>query len=718
MPPDRLLNVSTPLGADAFVLTGVRGREELSRPFAFQLDLVAETATAVAPADLVGRPVGWTVTYPAAVTRQFHGVVRRLTAGEFVGRDRRAYRAEVVPWLWLLTRTADCKVFQNKTAPQIVEAVFKAFGFTGTHYRLNLGGSYGTREYCVQYRETAFDFVSRLLEEEGIFYFFEYAADKHTLVLADAASAYFDCDPHKEPEYRPELADAEAVGSWERGYEFRSGKYTHTDYNFTTPATSLLASTATTVPLTGIEKYEVFDYPGRHAVAADGTARSKVRIEADEAGYDTASGGGRCCSFRPGGKFKLKNHVADTDPFVLTAVEHEASEPLTAGVRGGGGDYSNTFTAIPATAPFRPARATPRPLVHGLQPAVVVGPSGEEIYTDEYGRVKVQFFWDRYGQKNENSSCWVRVAELWAGQQWGMVFTPRIGQEVLVEFLEGDPDRPVVTGRVYNADQMPPYALPANMTQSGIKTRSTKEGTSEHFNELRFEDKKDAEQIYFHAQKDFVRVVENDDSIEVKNNRTLVVKEGYEKITIEKGDRERTVSKGNDALTVSTGKRTVDVKADYSVTVQEGNRLVTVSKGNDTHAVSKGNREVKIDAGNDTLTVAQGNLKIDVTAGEALIQAGKSITLQVGSNKVVIDTNGIAIDASKLTVTVGGSTMGFESAKIAMKSPQVAVEGSQTKVSGTSIEIAAEVLSKVAGAVVQLDGSGVVEMKGGVVQIN
>ena len=702
----RTLTVTTALDGEqpAFALTAVRGREELSRPFSFRLELVAETSTTVAPADLVGQGVGWTVSYPNAVTRQFHGVVKSLVAGEFVGRSRRVYRAEVVPWLWLLTRTTDCKIFQNKTAPAIVEDVFKGLGFTGDHYRLALSGSYPTREYCVQYRETAFDFVSRLLEEEGIFYFFEYAAGKHTLVLADATSAYADCDPHSEPEFRPELPDAAVVTAWQRRHEFRSGKYAHTDYNFTTPSTNLLASASTTVSLADIAKYELFDYPGNHAATADGSARSTVRMQEAEVGYDTATGTGRCCSFRPGGKFTLRGHVTDTVAFVLTAVEHEAVEPLTAGTRGGGGDYRNTFTAIPAAVPFRPERSTPRPVVAGLQPAVVVGPQNEEIYTDQYGRVKVHFPWDRVGAKDGTDTCWLRVAELWAGSNWGMVFTPRIGQEVLVEFLEGDPDRPVVTGRVYNAEQMPPYALPANMTQSGIKTRSTKEGTTDHFNELRFEDKKDSEQIYFHAQKDFVRVVENDDSIEVKNNRTLVVKEGYEKITIEKGDRERTVSKGNDSLTVTEGKRTVQVKADYAVTVQEGNRTITVSKGNDTHAVSKGNRVVSVDAGNDSLTVSKGNLTVDVTKGDATIQAGNSITLKVGSNSIVIDT-------SSITLTFGGSSIKLDSSSIALSSTKV-------DVAGTAVSVAGDSEVKVSGAMADIAGSGTCKISGGTVMIN
>src|SRR5262249_5791162 len=346
------------------------------------------------------------------------------------------------------------------------------------------------------------------------------------------------------------------------------------------------------------------------------------------------------------------------------------------------------------------------------------------------------------GQKNENSSCWMRVAEMWAGKNWGMVFTPRIGQEVLVEFLEGDPDQPIVTGRVYNAEQMPPYALPTNMTQSGVKTRSTKEGGTDDFNELRFEDKKDKEDIYFHAQKDFHRVVENDDdlkvghdqTIEIKNNRTLTVKEGYEKITIEKGDRERTVSKGNDTLTVSEGNRTI--------TVSKGNLDTTVSKGDESLSVETGKRTVAIN-GDFATTVKTGNHKLEVTAGDSLVKIGKnltfdagmSITLKVGANQIVIDTKGVAITASKLAITGGGASMGMESAKIGMSvggsslamdpgkmafaTPTLDMQGQgQAKLSGASVEVAGDILSKVGGVVVQLDASGVVEMKGGIVQIN
>ena len=722
----RLVTVTTPLGADAFVCTAARGREELSRPFAFTLDLLTDS-TSVAPADLVGQPVGWKVNMPAATPRLFHGHVARLVAGPTIGRGLRAYRADVVPWLWFLTRTADCKIFQAKTVPDILTAVFDAFGFSA--YQNKLTATYPTLDYCVQYRETAFAFVSRLMEEYGIYYTFTHAAGEHTLVLADDPSGYAPCDPHASVEYRPDLPAAEAISRWERAYQFGSGKVAHTDYNFETPATALLKTVDTAIDLAPVKKYELFDYPGRYGLPADGQALAKVRIEEQEAGYDTAAGDSRCSSFRPGGTFTLKLHPADDGDYVLTAVEHTAAEPWAAGSGGGGsGEYANTFVAAPAAVPFRPTRTTPRPAVVGVQPAVVVGPSGEEIHTDQYGRVKVQFFWDRLGANDEKSSCWVRVAEMWAGKQWGMVFTPRIGQEVLVEFLDGDPDRPVVTGRVYNAAQMPPYALPDNMTQSGLKTRSTKGGGTDTFNELRFEDKKDAEDIYFHGQKDFHRVVEHDDdtkvgndqSITVKNNRTLLVEEGYEKITISKGDRERTVSKGNDTLTVTEGNRTVTVsKGDDAYTVSKGNLTLDITKGtrtttvegDDKLTVNTGSHLVTVSTADAKLGVTKGDWLVDVAAGLASVSAAKSITLKVGSNSVVIDTKGITLDASKITLVVGGNKVELAAAGIDMK-------GTQVKIAGVTVEVAGDAQTKVSGAMLEVAGSGMAKISGGVVMIN
>ena len=683
----RLLTVSTPLGADAFLLTGFRGREELSRPFSFQLDLVSDQI--VSPAAVVGQPVEWTVNRPDESPRVFHGRVRSMAVGAAVGRGLRAYRAEVVPWLWFLTRTTDCRVHQNLSVPDIVTATFDRFGFAD--YTLNLSGSYPPREYCVQYRETAFDFVSRLLEEEGIFYTFAFESGKHTLVLADATSAYADCDPHASVEFRPDTPTAEVVSVWDRQYQFVSGKAAVTDYNFETPATNLLGTTDSLVSLSGNSPLERFEYPGGYAATADGKAVAKRHIEEEEAGYDTADGAGGCSSFTAGGKFTLTAHpLDDGQSFALTAVEHTATEPGIPGVRDGRGEYGNGFRCIPADRPFRPARLTPRPVAVGPQSAVVVGPGGEEIYTDQYGRVKVQFPWDRVGANDENSSCWVRTTESWAGKNWGTVFLPRIGQEVVVEFLNGDPDRPLVTGRVYNAAQMPPYALPDNKTQSGIKSRSSTGGDADAYNELRFEDKKDSEDILFHAQKDFHRVVENDDdlsvlhdqTITVKNARTLTVQEADETISIDKGNRSRTVKEGNDTLNVSKGNRAVTVgEGNESLTVTKGNRTVEVGQGNDALTVKQADRTVTVELGNDTLTVKAGNHSVKVNAGTSGIEAMQSITLKCGPSEIKIEPAGVTIK-------------------------------------GPTVKVQADAMASVKAPMTEVKGDGMLTLKGGITMIN
>jgi type VI secretion system secreted protein VgrG len=666
----RLLSATTPLGKDVLLLTAFSGEEELSRLFRYDLEFLSENDSIKAK-DIVGKPVGWSVHQAASAgtePRRFHGVISRFAAGPLKVRGLRAYRAEVVPWLWFLTRTADCRIFQNKTAPDIVKAVFDALGFAD--YQFNLQKSYETREYCVQYRETAFQFVSRLLEQEGAFYSFKHEEAKHTLVVADQKGAYAAVPDSPIPYALGSLA-VQHVSAWERRFAFRTGKWANTDYNFETPATSLLAATNTTIALPDAPKYEVFDYPGLYLNKGVGDGVVAVRMEEEEAGYDTAAGASRCPSFTPGGKFTLEHHDVDAEnqDYVLTSVRHQAADTSYAGE--GVSHYGNTFTCIPASVLFRPERQTPRPTVRGPQTAVVVGPSGEEIYVDKYGRVKVQFFWDRQGKKDENSSCWIRVSQNWAGKNWGLVFHPRIGQEVVVDFLEGDPDRPLITGRVYNAVQTTPYDLPDNKTQGGVKSRSSKGGGAANFNELRFEDKKGSEDVYFHAEKDFHRVVENDDdlkvghdqTIEVKNDRTEKVKEGNEKVTIEKGDRTIEVTTGNDTHTVKKGDRTVEV-----------------TTGNDTHNIKKGNRAVTIDMGNDTLTIKMGNRTTKLNLGKDETEAMQSIELKVGQSSVKVDQMGVTI-----------------------KGMMISIEG--------------QVQTSVKGVMTQVQGSAMLQLSGGIIMI-
>jgi type VI secretion system secreted protein VgrG len=521
----RLLKVSSSLGQDVLLLRAFSGREEMSRLFRYQLELLSQNYAITAP-DIVGQGVTFSVNHFDKEPRFFHGIVSRFTAGGRHFRGFRTYRAEVVPWLWLLTRTANCRIFQKMAVPDIIQQVFSDLGFTD--FELSLQKSYVKWEYCVQYREAAFNFVSRLMEHEGIFYYFRHQEGKHTLVLTDQKSGYTDCKEDLVKYSSGSLAHNHISG-WEHQYELRSGKWAQTDYNFETPSTSLLTTEDTLVPLPNISKYELFDYPGEYEIKGNGSADTRVRMEEDETPYDVITGASQCCTFTPGGKFTLEDHdcPAENGGYVVLAVQHSAIDRsyLKEAV---GSEYRNTFTCLPDSVSFRPARSTPKPVVQGTQPALVVGPKGEEIYTDKYGRIKVQFYWDRLGKKDENSSCWIRVTQPWAGKRWGASFWPRIGQEVIVGFVEGDPDRPIVVGTVYNAEQMPPYqgggpdGKHANDNKvSGIKTNSTRGGSG--YNELRFDDTAGKEQIFIHGEKDLDVRIKNDARTSIGKDRHLTI---------------------------------------------------------------------------------------------------------------------------------------------------------------------------------------------------
>jgi type VI secretion system secreted protein VgrG len=639
----RQLVLATPLGGNVLLLSGFSGQESLSRLFHYHLDMFSEDESIQAK-DIVGKAVTWSVHEVHSEPRFFNGVVNRFVAAGPRIKGRRAYRAEVVPWLWLLTRTANCRIFQNLSVPGIIEKVIKDLGFSA--YELHLEGSYAPREYCVQYRETACNFVSRLMEYEGIFYYFRHEEGKHTLVLGDSKSAFHDC-VENEVEYLTGTLAPNSIHTWEHQYEFRTGKLAQTDYNFETPATSLLVNTQTVVDLPNIKKFEVFDYPGGYMKSGAGTGELKVRMQEEEAEHSVVSATSDCCSFTPGGKFKLKARECpgEEDTYLITSVTHSGTDTSYHSTAGGS-TYQNTFTCMPASVPYRPARQTPCPTVQGVQTAVVVGPGGEEIYVDKYGRVKVQFFWDREGKKNENSSCWIRVSEQWAGKNWGFVCNPRIGQEVIVDFLEGDPDRPLITGRVYNAAQMPPYDLPGNKTQSGIKSRSSKGGGGGNFNEICFEDKAGSEMVTIHAEKDQTIGVEHDESHWVGHDRTKNI--DHDETTHVKHDRTETVD-NNETITVH-GQRTETVDKDETITIHQ-NRTETVDK-NESITVSMNRTRIVGIAETVTVGAAQAitvGAARAVTVGAAqVITVGASQTITVGSDET--ETYG-----GNHTQTVGGN---------------------------------------------------------------
>jgi len=456
----------------------------------------------------------------------FNGIIssfsQRRGGGEAGGDSH--YTATMVPWFWLLTRTADSRIFQKLSVPDIVEKIFTEKEFLD--YKLLLNDSYDKRDYCVQYRETDFNFISRLLEEEGMCYFFEHEEKKHTLILADASDKFKPCPKQKSARYQISAGgwlEEDVITSLEWMQEIQVGKYTLNDYNFEIPGMSLKVDAPSQQTL-GPGEREVYDYPAEYTKKAAGERLANIRMQEEEAKITTVTGSSVCRAFTSGYRFDLLECFREdmnNKSYVLLSVNHGATEPVGGSGQESGQSYANSFTCIPFDVQYRPPRLTPKPVVEGAQTAIVVGPAGEEIYPDEHGRVKVQFHWDREGTNDENSSCWIRVSQVWAGAGWGAMHIPRIGQEVIVDFLEGDPDRPIITGRVYHGTNTPPYSLPDEKTKSTIKSDSSLGGGGS--NEIRFEDKKGEEEIYLHGQKDWTIAIENDKNQTVGNDETLSV---------------------------------------------------------------------------------------------------------------------------------------------------------------------------------------------------
>ena len=471
MADTRRITIETPLGDDALLLRGFTGQEGLSQLFHFHLDLISEN-----PAIPFDRMLRQRVTLRMALAdggyRYIHGVVSRFAQS---GRDTRVthYEAEVVPWLWFLTLRQDCRIFQDQCVPDIVTTLFEELGFYD--YRNALEGDFPRQDYCVQYQETDFHFISRLMEQHGVFYFFEHQRDKHTLVLANAPSVHKPCPGQPRVRYAQvvgELKHEDMITAWRMEQALRPGAYAMTDYNFESPGANLTVQAQNNGSGGGHRTYERFFYPGGYRERTQGERLVQLCMEEENTSHQLVHGESTCRAFAPGYKFDLVEHYREdiNTAYVLTEVHHHASllESYGSETAWGAGTYSNSFTCLPLRVPYRPPHQTPLPRVQGPQTAFVVGPEGEELYVDKYGRVKVQFLWDRQGQWNERSSCWLRVAQSWAGTNWGAMFLPRVGQEVIVDFLDGDPDRPIITGRVYNARAMPPFDLPRHQEWSGF----------------------------------------------------------------------------------------------------------------------------------------------------------------------------------------------------------------------------------------------------------
>lgn len=599
----RLLEIKTPLGPDVLLINSIDGEESLSRLFAFELDLLAENSKApsVKAEKIIGKNVTVSLQLAGGSKRFFNGIVSRFSQGAVDDRFTH-YSATLVPWIWRLTLWSDCRVFQSKNVQDIVKQVFSDADYSD--FRFALTKAYTPMDYCVQYRETHFNFISRLLEQDGIYYYFEHKDSSHTVVFSDAPQGHLPNPKQKSAAFGPHagVAEEDFVDSWRVEKRLHPGKFTHRDYHFQMASKTLEQSQPTKIKIGENGPLEIFDYPGEYAqrfkqpdqrlskVQPEGKKLAEVRMDEEETSHEIHIGSSSCRAFTAGYKFDLTGHLNASlnGTYVLSSVHHSAGQVPGYVSDVPSAPYVNSITCIPYAVPFRPPRTTPKPIVQGLQTAKVVGASGE-IWTDRYGRIKVQFHWDRDGTNDDHSSCWVRVAQSWAGKNWGSWFLPRIGQEVVVAFLEGDPDAPLVVGSVYNSENMPPYTLPDNQTQSGIKSRSSLHGSSSNFNELRFEDKKGTEEVYLQAEKDWNVLVKHDKTQEIKNdekstignNRTKSVGND-ESVTI--GHNE-TISIANDLKRDVGMKETFTVGTDYSgtagmnITLKAGMKLELVGPG-------------------------------------------------------------------------------------------------------------------------------------------
>jgi type VI secretion system secreted protein VgrG len=673
------VSLNSPFGSDV-VVNALSGVERVSQPFQFDLTLFSAKGTLNAD-DVLGKPVSVKLAIGEG-ERYFSGVVSDFSQLGFE-HDLHRYQATVRPWFWFLTRTADCRIFQKKTVPEIFNDVCKDVGIAAPSQQL---GSYEPREYCVQYRETDFAFLNRLLEEEGIFYFFRHSQGKHEMVLADDVGQLgtlkgYEKVPFYPASVAPERRERDHLTEWAVRKSFQPGKFATRDYDFE-KSTTELAGAATVARKHDAAKYEVFDFPARTTrMTPQGVERvAKLRVQELQVGQTSALGSGDAAGLVPGNVFELEKHVrADLNMRYLIAATRTE---LTSGAYRSGSAAGSPMElrveveALDAREPYRPARTTPKPVIHGTQTAVVVGAKDAEIETDKYGRVRVQFHWDRYGKKNSESSCWIRVAQASAGKNFGIVNIPRIGQEVVVSFLEGDPDQPIVIGSVPNNDQMPTYPLPENKTRSGVMTRTTEKGAAANFNEIRFEDKKDAEEVYIHAEKDLNVVVENNQTISIGATKK------------DKGDRKTTIQ-NDDTIQIDHDRNTL-IKNDDAYKVEK-NLRAEVGEA-ETRKVGKDRTtDIKDD---DNVTVGK----------KYTLKAGTEITLEVGQAKIVMKQDG-TIEIKGTQVKVAGQ------AKVEVEAPTVKVSGdAQVEVSGAQTKIEGK-------AMLDLAASGVASLKGSLTKI-
>ncbi|KJG59606.1 type VI secretion protein VgrG [Photobacterium kishitanii] len=606
------------LDASTFAVTEFKGNDTLSLPFSFTVNLASRNPS-LSPNETIDRNAKLTVWQQGKLQQQWHGIVRQFVQGD-TGHSHTIYQVEFVPPFARLALRQNCRIFQTQTVPEIISILLQEMGINDYNFAINR--PFTQREYCAQYRESDLAFIDRIAAEEGLVYYFNHGSNKNTLIFTDNTQNVASlAEPLTYNCRNGGSSSVPFIRTFARNTQIGSSSAQLKDYSFKKPAYSFLQTSEAKEADYQQSTYEHYDYPGRYKDDENGKPFVQFRIESLRRNAHTANAKSNVPTILPGVKFTLQDHDDDTcnRDWLIIAVTHIGTQPQALEEAGGEGatTYNNEFIVIPAHRPWRPPFNV-KPQVDGPQIAKVVGPEGEEIYCDTYGRVKIQFPWDRYSNSDDKASCWVRVSQGWAGSQYGMVALPRVGHEVIVSFLEGDPDQPIITGRTYNATNQPPYELPAHKTRTVLRTE-THQGDG--YNELRFEDQAGKEEIYVHAQKDVNVLVENDRTDNIKHNLHLdVANERFSHI------------KANDHLTVE-GESRQHTKGNYTLAVDGSLHM-------------KQGKALLLDAGNE----------VHLKAGSKIvIEAGAELTLKAGGSFVKIDASGVSISGAAINLNSGGS---------------------------------------------------------------
>ena len=717
------------ISGESFHVTTFNARETVSSPF--EITIECGSKEEIQFDDVVGKEALLTLSGGPS-DRYFHGIVNKfMHVGSF--ENLLHYRVSVVPFVWLLSLERDCRIFQSMDVKEIVTDVLKDGGITADKFDFRLKGSYEKKAYCVQYRETDLNFISRLLEEEGIFYFFEHDTKQHTMVFGDSKVNYLPLDVggtgandiiYHSPDTMSHGEDSVYEIFFQR--QIRSGKVTLNDFNFQKPSVNLKVDESADT----YQQLEMYDYPGIYGEDKRGKDLAKIRLEEERLLVDHAQGKSECPVFTPGFTFQLMDHGVEmlNQEYLLKEVVHVGSQKQTEGgaAVSGGFSYHNAFVAIPSAVTLRPERITPVPVIDGVQTAIVVGPTGEEIYTDTHGRVKVQFHWDRLGEKNENSSCWIRVSQVWAGAGWGAMVIPRIGQEVIVDFEEGNPDKPLITGRVYHGENLAPYTLPDHKTKSLIRSETSLGGGSN--NELMMEDKAGETRVML-ASAYGHKIVQDEKTqtttVETRDKHTICLDDKNKNMKIETTNKHSLLfdDKNKKIALLSTEGHTMEVddeKKKITTRTKKGHQLVWDDDKNKLEMATVGGHSMVVDDDNKKISVMSAS--------------GHHVTLDDSGDSVVIEDakgNIIRLEAgSTITVESGGDiNVSAPKGKISMEAMEISIRAD------TAIEVNGGVDLKMeggmnlsakggigavyeGGATCEVKGGAMTSVTGGMVKIN